>query len=148
MSRSSLLALVLLTAPGALAAQSRADSAGIQQAAADYIEGWYAGDAQRMTRALHPELVKRIQMTDSSGTPWIAGMGASQLIRGTQAGGGTRTPAAQRKTEIRILDIFQNAASVRVDAGGWIDYLQLVRSRGRWMILNVLWELRAPLAGK
>ena len=24
----------------------------------DYIEGWYAGDAARMEKALHPELAK------------------------------------------------------------------------------------------
>ena len=25
----------------------------------DYVEGWFEGDAGRMKRALHPELVKR-----------------------------------------------------------------------------------------
>jgi hypothetical protein len=25
----------------------------------DYVEGWFEGDADRMERALHPELVKR-----------------------------------------------------------------------------------------
>jgi len=43
-----------------------------------------------------------------------------------------------------LLDIFQNAASARIDAGGWIDYLHLIRWRGRWVILNVLWEIRQP----
>jgi hypothetical protein len=28
--------------------------------ALDYTEGWYAGDAARMERALHPELAKRM----------------------------------------------------------------------------------------
>jgi hypothetical protein len=27
--------------------------------ALDYIEGWYAGDAERMARSLHNDLVKR-----------------------------------------------------------------------------------------
>ncbi len=27
--------------------------------ALDYIEGWYAGDAERMERSLHDDLVKR-----------------------------------------------------------------------------------------
>jgi len=59
----------------------------------------------------------------------------------------TRTPEADRRTEVRVLDIFQNAASVRIDAGGWVDYLHLVRWRGQWVILNVLWELRPPAPG-
>jgi hypothetical protein len=123
-------------------AQQPADSAGIRQAALDYIEGWYAGDAMRMTRALHPELAKRIMSTDNAGRTWIQHQGASHLIRGTANGGGTQTPEKDRKTEIRILDIFQNAASARIDAGGWIDYLHLVKWRGQWVILNVLWEIR------
>jgi hypothetical protein len=144
----SFIALTLLATPALpLAAQATPDSAGVRATALDYIEGWYSGDAVRMTRALHPELAKRIMLTDTLGNFWIRDMGATELIRGTRTGGGTRTPVADRKTEVRILDIFQNAASVRIDAGGWIDYLHLVRWHGQWVILNVLWELRPPPAG-
>lgn len=123
-------------------AQTRKDSLGIRQAAADYIEGWYRGDPGRMARSLHPELAKRIMYADSAGNAWIREMSASELVKNTRSAGGTRTPAAERRTDISILDIFQNAASARIDAGGWIDYLHLVRWKGRWVILNVLWETR------
>jgi hypothetical protein len=126
----------------AVAAQSAADSAGIRQAALDYIEGWYSSDSSRMTRALHPELVKQIQNVDRAGRAWIQTQGASQLVRNTANGGGRETPAADRKTEVQILDIFRTAASVRIDAGPWIDYLHLVKWQGRWMILQVLWATR------
>src|SRR5262245_52406842 len=43
---------------------SEADLAAIKQTALDYIEGWYEGSAERMERALHPELAKRIVRTD------------------------------------------------------------------------------------
>ena len=69
-------------------------------------------------------------------------MGASRLVDGTARGGGRETPVAERRSDVRILDIFQNTASVRVDAGGWIDYMHVVKWKGRWMILNVLWENR------
>jgi hypothetical protein len=149
MTRLSLVLAFCLIAPcpTLLAAQTADDSLGIRRAAADYIEGWYAGDGDRMARALHPELAKRIMQADTSGNAWIREMTATELIRGTRAGGGTRTPTADRRTEIRILDIFQNAASARIDAGGWIDYLHLVRWQGRWVILNVLWETRKPAGG-
>ena len=39
--------------------QAPDEKAAIRQAALDYIEGWYEGDAARMDRALHAELVKR-----------------------------------------------------------------------------------------
>jgi hypothetical protein len=140
--RPALTVALLLLSSIHLRAQSQEDSLGIRRAALDYIEGWYSADGDRMAQALHPELAKRIMFSDSLGNVWIRGMGATELIRGTRAGGGTRTPVADRRTDVRILDIFQNAASARVDAGGWIDYLHLVRWRGRWVILNVLWEIR------
>ena len=43
---------------------SESDLAAIKQTALDYIEGWYEGSAERMERALHPELAKRIVITD------------------------------------------------------------------------------------
>ena len=137
------LALILAAAPAA--AQSAQDSAAIRSTALDYIDGWWSGDAQRMASSLHPELVKRIRGADPSGVrEWIDNQGASRLVQGTGRGGGRETPVAARRSDVRILDIFQNTASVRVDAGRWVDYLQMVRWRGRWVILNVLWEMRKP----
>jgi hypothetical protein len=96
-----------------------------------------------MASALHPELVKRIRVASASGDrEWIDTMGASRLVDGTARGGGKETSAADRRSEVRILDIFQNTASVRVDAGRWIDYMHMVKWNGRWVILNVLWENR------
>ena len=130
---------------GAAAGQSRADSAGIRAAAMDYIEGWYAGDGDRMARALHPELAKRIVRTDSaSGRSQLQQMSAMSLVAGTRAGGGKQTPAAEQYKDFRILDIYRGAAVAKVVASGWIDYLQLARSNGEWKIVNVLWELIPP----
>ncbi|HEX6315687.1 MAG TPA: nuclear transport factor 2 family protein, partial [Gemmatimonadaceae bacterium] len=53
------LAIASLIAPRLASAQTAADSAAIRAAALDYIEGWYEGNAERMERALHPELAKR-----------------------------------------------------------------------------------------
>ena len=135
--------LFLLASVAPAPAQTAADSAAIRAAALDYIEGWYTGDAERMAGALHPELVKRIIATDDEGDrQWIDQMGATQLIEGTRAGYGTQTPEAERRSDVTILDIFRETASVRVDAHDWIDYMHLAKTDGRWRIVNVLWELR------
>ena len=118
-----------------------ADSAAIRQTALDYIEGYYEGDASRMTRALHPDLVKRIVRVQN-GTAGLAEMTAQELIDGTAAGWGTRVPAEARRSDVVILDVFRNVASVRVDAHAWIDYMQIARMDGEWKIVNVLWEMR------
>lgn len=132
--------LLFLSAP--LGAQSAADSAGVRTAALDYIEGWWSGDAVRMERALHPDLAKRILQVRPDTPPRLSSMTAAQLVSGTRAGGGKQVPVAERRSEVTILDIFGNAASARVDAGVWIDYLHLSRVGERWQIVNVLWELR------
>jgi hypothetical protein len=136
------LALTTLAVPVARA-QTPEDSAAIRATALDYIEGWYSGDAERMERALHPELVKRILVINpDTGRPFIDTMGAGRLVEGTRAAYGTQIPEAERRTDVTILDVFGNAAAVEIDAGGWIDYLQMSRVDGKWMIVNVLWERR------
>src|SRR5207253_2700854 len=77
-----------------------ADSTGIREAAMDYIQGWYEGNAERMQRALHPELAKRIIRTDpKTGRSGLNTMGALTLINSTKMGGGSSTPAARRRTD-------------------------------------------------
>jgi hypothetical protein len=138
---AALALLAVVAAP--LHAQSAADSAGIRAAALDYIDGYWTGDADRMTRAQHPDLAKRILVTNPAGEQRLQHMTAAQLIGGTRAGGGKDTPASEKKSEVKILDIFGNAASARIDAGAWIDYLHLSKVGGRWQIVNVLWEMRS-----
>jgi hypothetical protein len=136
------LAFMLLAPMSASRSQSPADSAAIKATALDYIQGWYAGDATRMERALHPELAKRIVQTDTLGRQRLEQQSAMTLVQGTRNGYGKDTPQADRHDDVRILDIYRNAASVRINASYWIDYLQVAKWRGRWVIVNVLWELK------
>ena len=140
----SLAALALAHAPAR--AQSAADSAAIRATALDYVEGWYTCDAARMERALSPDLAKRIVISDSLGRSRLSQMSAMGLVQGTRAGGGKDTPADKQDKEIRILDIFGNAASVRSTMSGWVDYMHMAKFNRRWVIVNVLWELK-PNAG-
>jgi hypothetical protein len=132
---------LLLASP--LRAQTAADSAAIKATALDYIDGWWTGDADRMERALHPDLAKRIiNVNPQNGRNSLGHQSAMTLVQGVRRGGGKETPAAERKSDVRILDVFGNTASVRIDAGQWIDYLHVAKWNGRWVIVNVLWELR------
>lgn len=114
----------------------------IVTAALDYIDGWYTGDAARMQRALHPDLAKRIQTTQSSGDLVVVEMGARELIDKTATGTGRADTI--RRHDVRVLDVFGRAASVRVDASDWVDYLHLIHTVAGWKIINVLWERREP----
>lgn len=143
MTRSvAFLVLAALAAASPARAQTATDSAAIRATALDYIEGWYQGNAERMERAVHPDLAKRIVNTNAQGRSVLGHQSAMTLVQNTRRGGGSETPRAQQRTDVRILDIFQNTASVRVDAGSWVDYLHIVKWNGRWVIINVLWENR------
>ena len=122
-------------------AQTAADSSAIVATALDYIDGFYASDAARMERALHPELAKRIVVDPAGPESRLQNMSAEQLIDATAGGGAARIPDDAKTTDVSILDIYNNIASVRIDAGVWIDYLHVARWNGDWKIVNVLWEM-------
>jgi len=137
-----LFLLILAMSYSHVQAQSPADAAAIKQTALDYIEGWYEGNAERMEKALHPELAKRIVRTNQEGRSRLDQMSAMTLVQGTRRGGGKDTPKEKQQKDVTILDVFENAASVKVVATDWIDYLHMAKFNGRWVIVNVLWELK------
>ena len=125
-----------------------ADAAAIRQAALDYVEGWYEGDAERMERALHPELQKRIVEKDSkSGKDRLREMSAKTLVAYTRGGGGTKTPRESQQKDVTIFDIYRDEASAKVVFLEWVDYLHLARFDGRWLIVNVLWQYKPKASG-
>ena len=137
------LLLTLASAARAQTTAANADAAAIRQTALDYIEGWYEGDAERMERALHPELAKRIVRTNpQNNQSRLDQMGAMSLVQGTRRGGGRNTPKERQQKDVTILDVYESAASVKIIASDWIDYLHVAKFNGRWVIVNVLWELK------
>ena len=123
--------------------QSAPDSELIKQTALDYIEGWYEGNAERMERALHPDLAKRIVQKDQRGRSTLGHMGALRLVQLTRLHDASDVvPKERQQKDVTVLDIFGNAASAKVVASDWIDYMHLAKWNGRWVIVNVLWEMK------
>lgn len=121
---------------------SDADRQAITQTALDYVEGWYEGNAERMERALHPDLAKRIVFRDEKGRTRLEQMSAMGLVLGVKRGGGKDTPKEKQQKDVTILDVFENVASVKAVMSGWIDYMHMGKVNGRWVIINVLWEFK------
>lgn len=145
MRKATLFVFLLTILAFQLNAQTKvsdADKAAITQTALDYIEGWYEGNAERMERALHPDLAKRIVRTNDKGQSRLDQMSAMTLVQAVKRGGGKDTPKEKQQKDVTILDVYENAASVKVVASDWIDYLHIAKSNGRWVIVNVLWELK------
>ena len=60
-------------------------------------------------------------------------MGALTLVQGTRAGGGKATAPQLRQKGIAALDRFEGAASVKLVAAGFVDYLHLAKFNGKWV---------------
>jgi len=111
-------------------------AAAIIATARDYYEGWFEGDADRMRRALHPDLVKRPVPQPSEGAMTAT---FRDMVEATEQGMGTRHPADRRGIDITINHVHGDIADVHVTGAVYVDYLHMVRVGGRWQILNALW---------
>ena len=133
--------LMLCVAAVATAQVSDADRKAIEATALDYGQGYYEADAARMERALHPDLAKRVVFPDPrTGKGWVRHMSALSLVQATRNGGGSQTPVDQRKAIVTIMEVYGNAACVKLEMHDWNDYMQMVKLDGSWKIINVLWE--------
>jgi hypothetical protein len=115
------------------------DRTQIEATALNYIDGSFSGDADRMEKALHPELTKMLLTNNRvTGRPFLHKMGASDLIEGTRAGLGT-VPEDERNINVEIYDVSHGIAEAKITSSRYIDHLQLGKVNGEWKIINVLW---------
>ena len=106
----------------------------IAETVRDYFEGWFTGDAARMERALHPDLVKRdageLELTTKQ-----------QMVDATAGGVGVKRAAGRRvDIDVEVADLRGDAASVVVRTPIYHEYLHLARTAGGWRIVNALWQ--------
>jgi putative lumazine-binding protein len=118
----------------------------IVQSIKDYAGGWYDGDAKRMRRCLHPNLVKQTIVPGSQPGSWKLSRPNSydSMVKGTLAGGdSSEVPTPQRRYQIDVLDVFRHVATARCISPLYVDYLHLAKfGDKRWLIVNAMWELR------
>ena len=136
------LFFISLVAVGSSFAQSEAERDAIKRAALNYAEGWYEGNADRMESALHPDLAKRIVRTNDKGQSGLGQMSALSLIQGTRGGSGKQTLKEEQQKDVTILDMLGGAATVKLEMRDWVDYMHIGKFNGKWVIINVLWEMK------
>ena len=122
--------------------QTDADREAIKRTALNYAEGWYEGNADKMESALSPDLAKRIARTNPQGQSSLGQMTALTLIQGTRGGSGKSTPKEEQQKEVTILDVIGGAATVKLEMREWVDYMHIGKMNGKWVIINVLWEMK------
>lgn len=122
--------------------QTDADREAIKRTALNYAEGWYEGNADKMESALSPDLIKRIARTNAQGQSSLGQMTAMTLVQYTRAGEGKNTPKEQQQKDVTILDMMGGAATVKCEMRDWVDYMHIGKLNGKWVIINVLWEMK------
>jgi len=113
--------------------------AAIEATCFDYVDGQLEADPERVARALHPDLAKRMAVGE---TPYerlgLRRMGKEELV-GLTRQGALKTPKEQWNRTCRVLDVIGNAASVRLETPWFVDYFHMGRFGERWIIVNALW---------
>lgn len=125
-----------------LVGQTSADSAAIKQLALDYIESQHKPNPTQMQNALHPRLVKRTFWKDkATNKDFLYEYFAENMIILAERYNvkGDKFPANPKK-EVKLLDVSDRTASIKLIADEWIDYMHLVKLNGKWTIVSVLWQ--------
>lgn len=128
-----------LAAHAAVATHDSAATA-IRHSALEFEEAWYTGNAQRMAAVLHPSFTMRHVGTDAPTGHSVLDqdVDARQLLELTRQGHG-EVPVAMQRHDVTVLDVYANAATARIATWYGVDYLQLARWNGRWLIMSVVW---------
>lgn len=113
--------------------------ASIEATCFDYVDGQLEADPERVARALHPDLAKRMVIGD---TPYerlgLRRMGKEELV-GLTRQGALKTPKEQWNRHCHVLDVTGDAASVRLETPWFVDYFHMGKFGERWIIVNALW---------
>lgn len=119
---------LVLAAAGAAAPGPSADPAtiaAIEATCFDHVDGQLEADPERVARALHPDLAKRAVIGD---TPYerlgLRRMSKEELV-GLTKEGALKTPKEQWDRTCRVLDVTDEAASVRLETPWFVDYFHM-----------------------
>ena len=141
---SLILGSMVAFLPPALAQQSSAatDRDAVRRAALDYLEGFYEGDSAKIVRSVRPDVRKVGYYTEQASPKYLAEeMPYAEMIAYTnnfKKRGRTTPPTAPR--EVIVGEVNDQTATAKVVAWWGIDYLQLAKYDGKWMIVNVMWQ--------
>jgi hypothetical protein len=115
------------------------DRSAILATVRDYWEGWFDGGAERMERAVHPNLAKTGVVVDAAGSRLTGSMTAEAMVRWTRAGEGVAEKPEDAAFDITINDLYHEIATVTVHSRIYREYLHLAKTPNGWKILNALY---------
>jgi hypothetical protein len=128
-----------VVAPAQPQAIPDAEKEAIIRTALDYGDGFYSGSAERMERAIHPDLNKvYIVAVPQTGKHVLSYSTFSGLVEMSRAKVGLLDPE-KRKITGYALRLNGDIACAKITSALYNDFLQMVKVDGQWKIVNVLW---------
>jgi Putative lumazine-binding len=131
-----LLSLALATVASAQNNQS-ADERTALQAAQNYMDAYYSADPARMQEVLHPDFRKHT-LRIVNGQVEAEETSTPALLEGVRSGSGKQIPPSERVQRVEVLDVYKDAANIKVTTGRWVDYMLLSKVNGEWRVLDVV----------
>ncbi|NRR33348.1 nuclear transport factor 2 family protein [Oxalobacteraceae bacterium] len=141
MKRILVLSIAALLPLLALAADPN-DHQSVERAVLDYIESQHKAEPALMARGVDEQLAKRTYWQAADGTEFIMKTDYETMLKVAQTFNkdGNKFPTHPR-AEIKILDIDNRVATVKLTADEWIDYMHLYKNQhNEWKVINVLWQ--------
>jgi Putative lumazine-binding len=131
---------ISLMAPAFSSAQTAADREGVERAALDYLEGFYEGSTEKLSRSVHPEVLKfgfyrKNREYHRSPMTFDEMLAFARRVKDRQ-----EFPAQDAPKRVELLDVLDQTAAVKVYAWWGSDYLNLAKYDGEWKIVQVLWQ--------
>ena len=137
-----LTTLFLVSVSSTLSAQS--ETAAVEAACMNYIEGFYEGDTKKLINCLQPTLHKfgfwKDDKTGKYGEKghYMTFEEAKDYARDVLEK--KKFPGADAPKHVEVLDMMEHIACAKVTAWWGYDYMLLTKKGDKWMIEQVLWE--------
>ena len=129
-------------APAPAHAQTAADSAAVRRAAMDYLDGFYTGDSTLHVRSIRPEVYKYGFWRQRDSVRYVGEQMQwpqfHAFTRRVKARGQAPNPSWPK--DVKVLDVMNQMANVKVTAYWGTDYLLMGKFDGKWMITHILWQ--------
>lgn len=123
---------------------TKKDSLSIKKVALGYLQALQKLKPELMNKVLNDSLNKITIGYDSDlNKQYGKATPKSQMIAyvNNWNASGTRFPFSPNN-EVKILDIYNRIASVKLISDNWVEYLQLIKLDGNWEIMNLIWQYK------
>ena len=138
------IALVIgLLIAGAATAEHHGHKKAIEKAVHNYVDAIYEMKPELIDESVSPKLQKLGYMPANDGSGLVEDWMTFDQLRDLAANlnkDGMFDPATAPK-KVKVLHSTDMIANVKLDAAWGIDYIHLSRHSGKWMIMNVIWEM-------